>query len=190
MTHIRVSGKDVVLHVDTNGNVYLEYNRLLYQLNIITCERGEVPVLERGEYSEIIYSEEGISKEPLHIGRIKASANYVDDKYFPEDSGISLIGNDTEDEDDVYEQEEYFKFYGSLLTPIVDRDNGHVVAMYDMFLYDSNGLVFRTKLCGKTCVLLYRVILHTDGQFYFRPIGCQIEKKYELIIKDDIIMII
>lgn len=186
-TIISIDNHDVPIHIDVNGNLYFEINNALFQLNV---DRNDDPCMEQGNYEIIPDSELLITK-----GKIIKSEKFVDDKYFPEDNGHTLVDDTQQSSEEFSESydDSYFSFYETgCHMDIHSRENGQVLALYDVFLYDDSDtcnhpqLVFQTKLQHENAI--YRVALYTSGKFYFRPIGCFMEKKYELSIVDNAII--
>jgi hypothetical protein len=167
--HTSIDNLKIPIHVDTHGNLYMEVNENLMQLNI---DSNDKPYFDTGDY-QIISNEIKTMK-----GKIVNTNKFVDDTYFPEDNGHDFVNDDKQVE------ETYFLFYDneSHLT-INERNNGDIDALYDTFIYDENNLTFRTKLSDETN--FYRVIIYTSGKFFFRPIGCSTEKKYTLHIVEN-----
>lgn len=185
--YITIDNNYVLLHVDINGNLYFNFNEKMYQLNI---DENDNPILEIGEYNIMddikIYTK----------GKIIKSEKFENDDYFQEDNGHDLIdeNNDYYDEYEDIDETPFFKFYDSeSKIDIHNRENGHILALYDIFLYDNisqpeqEKLIFQSKLQNE--ISIYRVALYTNGKFFFRPIGCAKEKKYILMIIDQILRI-
>lgn len=186
MTTLKIGDVSVNVHVDFHGNLYLELHGKLFQLNI---DENDEPYFDVNDYRVIKY-------EPSIVyGKIVKSGKFYDDTYFPENNGHTLlkINDDMYDEFNEYDLlcgNDTFEFYDcdSGIT-VSSRINGEILALYDTFIYDDNNetltpkLVFQTKLRYETCI--YRVSLYTSGKFFFRPIGCFMEKKYELYIVND-----
>lgn len=198
MATIKINETAIPIHVDAHGNLYLEHNNKLFQLNV---DRNNEPYFDAGSYDIVARSTSELSDDmavAVRTGKIVKSTKFVDDKYFPEDNSHSLILQDSESET---EEETYFVFYQKEnKINVVERVNGDVDALYDIFIYDdactnscNNStrdvqLMFQSKLHNDMCI--YRVILYTNGRFFFRPIGCSIEHGYKLDIKDDVISIV
>lgn len=178
MNAILISNISIPIHIDTNGNLYFEFKKKLFQLNV---DKNDDPIFEEGNY-------EIISDQPTQLGEIVKSNYFGDEKYFPEDNCHSLkdefSDNDSEDE------EEYFTFYKSnkeIDFPIYERENGHILALYDIFIYHNEELIFQSKLKNGMCC--YRVLLQTNGDFHFRPIGNTDEQYHLDLINDSIVCI-
>lgn len=195
MTTIKVCDQYVSIHIDTHGNLYFEINNndkltsncqsFIYQLNI---DRNNEPYLEIGDYNIINNQEQNPN---FHVGTIIKSEKFVNDKYFPEDNGHTLV-NTTQniDSDEELNEDSIFTFYQKENNiTINDRNFGDINALYDIFIYNDScsesQLIFQSKLQNEICP--YRVILYTSGKFFFRAIGCFIENKYKLEIKNNII---
>jgi hypothetical protein len=174
MVSITVDNLKIPIHVDNKGNLYFKVNNNLLQLNV---DKNDDPVLESGNY-EIMY-ESGISSK----GKIIKSEKFENDEYFPEDNGHTLV--DDSYQDDEYDEEAFFKFYDlDSHLEIRERENGDILALYDIFIYDDHDtqqpskLIFQSKMQNE--MVIYRVVLYTSGKIYFRPLGCDKEKKYEI----------
>lgn len=197
---IKINDQTIPIHIDINGNIYLAFMNNLYQL----CVENDNPYLDQGNYNIVVkdnfdvddsddfdgvYSEKCIEGQQRHrVGKMTRSHTFYDDKYFPEENGYTF----SHKEDDSLENDSYFIFYGKDLHP-KERNNGDVQALYDTFIYDDNdkdntSLVFCSKMQNEMSI--YRCCIYTSGKIYFRPIGCAVEKNYELSIKDNILQIV
>lgn len=77
-----------------------------------------------------------------------------------------------------------FKFWNNTHNnpiPIYYRNFGDIMALYDVYVYDNNNLIFKSNSSDNSSV--YRFKIHTNGDIYFRPIGYS-EKKYKLKFTD------
>lgn len=189
ITHI--DEHTVPIHIDTHGNLYLEYNNNLFQLNV---DRNNEPLFETGDYSVV----SDHSDIPIVRGNITKSEKFVSDKYFIEENGHTLIKKEVNKSDeytvDTFGDDNFtdsnFEFYEmGVNVDIKERENGDINALYDTFIYDDSDtesyskLIFQTKIPNEICI--YRTIIYTSGKFYFRPIGCVIEHKYKISIEND-----
>lgn len=198
MTTIKVGDQCVPIHIDTHGNLYFEienndpltsnYPNFIYQLNV---DKNNEPYLDIGDYDIIDNKDEQIPK--FHVGTIVKSEKFVNDRYFPEDNGHTITDKAPHlDPDEDLDEDSQFIFYQKENNiTINDRNFGDINALYDIFIYDDNDscsgpqLIFQSKLQNEIC--LYRVILYTSGKFFFRAIGCFVENKYKLEIKNNTI---
>lgn len=190
---VAISNKHIPVHIDTHGNLYLELDKKLYQLNI---DKNNDPYLDGGDYS-VITTE---TFEKPNVGEIlprSDDAPHVNNKYFPEDAQYQM--KTTYEYHDEMDDVSHFVFHKKCVNfnEICERENGDIDALYDTYIYDNmkdpdgkqhTQLVFLSKLCDEVCA--YRTILYTNGNFYFRAIGCVVEKKYKIIIDDNNIMIV
>jgi hypothetical protein len=183
---IPVDNSIISIHVDTKGNLYFEYLNNLFQLNI---DKNNEPYLESGNY-EIIENDNNIIK-----GKIFESSDFQDDNYFLEDNGHAIVYS-YEFEDDQHNDNEENPFIfcdNGLNLEIKERNFGDINALYDIFIYDDTDedehskLIFQTKLLNEICI--YRVALYKSGKIFFRPIGCFVEKTYDLHIHNNEICI-
>lgn len=201
MATIKVDDQCVPIHIDTHGNLYFEIKNndpltsdcqsFIYQLNV---DRNNEPYLDIGDYSVIDDQDDQNEQIPnFHVGTIVKSEKFVNDRYFPEDNGHTLVDTSRNiDPDEDLDEDSPFIFYQkeNKIT-INDRNFGDINALYDIFIYDDNDscsgpqLIFQSKLQNEICS--YRVILYTSGKFFFRAIGCFIENKYKLEIKNNTI---
>ena len=114
-------------------------------------------------------------------------------RYYPEDEQYNEF---VDDEDEYLEiNEGYFAFSfesnakgrdpDSMLRDIDDNE-----ALYDTIVYDGtpehNTLLFKTRLVND--LTIYRLIIYTNGQLVFRPIGGR-ETVYRLNLDDKTVMI-
>ena len=179
---ISIDNNDIPIHIDTKGNLYFEYLNQLFQLNV---DRNNDPYLESGNY-EIVNK-----KVKLCKGKIYETGEFQNDSHFTEDNGHSIVYS-YEIEDDQHDEleENPFVFCNKGLNlEIYDRNNGDINALYDVFIYDDSNseehakLLFKTKLLNEICI--YRVAIYKNGKFFFRPIGCFVEKTYELHLENN-----
>lgn len=179
---IQIDSNEVTVHIDTKGNLYFEHLNQLFQLNV---DRDNDPYLESGNY-EIINQSVEIPK-----GQIYETGEFKSDNYFMEDNGHTIVHSYEIEEDQHDETDENpFIFCDKGLTlEIFERNNGDINALYDIFIYDDSDddghskLIFQTKLLNEICI--YRVALYRSGKFFFRPIGCFVERTYELHIENN-----
>ena len=196
----------IKIHIDVHGNLYFDHDGKIYQLNV---DRNNEPYLDDGDYHIITdhYIDEN-KRENTYIGKIVKSEVFVNERYFPEDNGNTLVGNNTPDDDELYKEPEFTFYKFNELDErfrMDDRENGEINALYDTFIYEKNDdiekkshLIFRTKMQDETSIYRVNVYIlnssemknekHSASEFYFRTIGCFIENKYELIYDGDKIL--
>lgn len=193
---INIDNKAIEASVDNYGNLYFDFCDKTYQLNV---GANNEPILDVNN-SAITNQNANVTR-----GNIVNADKFVDDTYLIEDNGHECVYKCVKSEeyfdDDFYQNyqddcvEQSFVFYGvEPQLEIVERENSDVNALYDLFIYDdkeqeTHGKLFlQTKIPDEICP--YRVALYTSGKFFFRPIGCDVEKKYKLTILDNEIKII
>ena len=199
MTTIKVGDQNIPIHVDTHGNLYFEiknndqiaakYSSSIYQLNV---DKNNEPYLDIGDYDIIDDGDEHIPN--FRVGTMAKSEKFVNDRYFPEDNGHTLIDTTplVNPYEDLEEDSQFIFYQKENNITINNRNFGDINALYDVFIYDDNDicsgpqLIFQSKLQNEICI--YRVILYTSGKFFFRAIGCFIENKYRLEITNNIIV--
>lgn len=107
--------------------------------------------------------------------------------YFPEDRYLDeYMDKDENEYVDQYDKEGYFIFNSlkaqnrSIVTQIDDN-----LALYETLIYEgypSHALpIFKTKLIDDTAI--YRMIIYTNGEISFRPIG-EKETQYKLVYEN------
>jgi hypothetical protein len=202
MATIKVDEQNIPIHIDTHGNLYFEIKNTdiittdgvspVYQLNV---DQNNEPYLDIGDYHIVDMSDKKNVYEhsKLNTGKIVKSEIFINDKYFPEDNGHALIyQNSSMYPDEDLDDDAYFIFYQTdNKIQVDDRNFGDINALYDVFIYDDSDkdaqpqLIFQSKLQNE--ISIYRAILYTSGKFFFRAIGCFIEKSYKLVIKNNTI---
>ena len=198
MTTINVDNNKVNIHIDNHGNLYFEYADKLYQLNV---NETNDPCLDENDY-HIINDNMKVLK-----GKIIQTDKFVNDEYLIEDNGHECVHETVNDSDNYFANNEYyagyeddeeekpFVFYeADREIKISERENGDTNALYDILLYDDSDIENHAKLFFQTKIpnelSIYRMALYISGKFYFRPIGCEVEKKYKLAIIDNAIRIV
>lgn len=195
-----INNINVPVHIDMGGNLYLEHNERLHQLNISAHNE---PYFDVGEYGII-----NIEDKYQNYGIIAKSDKFKNDKYFVEENNYNFTNKYNDDYmgieyvDDTYcINNSKFIFYKDdrCNVNIYDRTNGQINALYDIFIFerintdergndvisgnDNLKLIIHSEIPNELCI--YRVCLTTDGKFYFRIHGNENEYAYELLIEND-----
>ena len=164
---------------DSCGNVYIEYEKKVYQVcinnkNDIYLDYADYSILsnnpiECGCIMEA--SRESNTKESLTDIIQPDNDQYDDsdeDEYQDENDPYGAVGDNyyIEEKDymfsvptsDYYTPQFYFcKLSGSNDIPVNDRNNGDVKALYDAFMYDENKCIFRSKLIGEPPLYVVKI---------------------------------
>jgi hypothetical protein len=90
--------------------------------------------------------------------------------------------NGDENEDDYNENEDNhkFTFWTNIINnqfSIFNRENGDIMALYDVYIYKDDKLMFRSNSIDNSSI--YRFKINVNGDIHFRPIG-HVEKKFKL----------
>lgn len=173
-----IDDKQIPIHVDSHGNLYFEFANKLFQLNV---DEHNQPY-----FIENTYDITTLDSLRQFDGKI-VKANVFNSEYFPEENGYKIVSDDDEYDDEVYD-EGIIKFYDNdSKLKIYDRNGGNIDAIYDVFVYNENELVFETKWIND--VTIYRTVIYSNGDFYFRLLGCDRETEYKLGINDNKIIV-
>lgn len=174
------------IYFDINGNLYLNYNKKVYQVDINKYDHLEADI---GNYK--IYNDTpNISYGMLTINTLsdekelqfdKEIYNYNDynDMIVPtvnyNHDPIGFFGTENTD---TPETKIYFLRTGDHVSiPIIECDNGDMMALYETLVYNDNILCFKTELDGEPPI--YRIHLHSNG-VVFLEINQGELKKYNL----------
>jgi hypothetical protein len=176
---------------DLYGNFYLhDKNDKInaYQLNI---SNNNIPYFEYGNY-EIIDKKTKINTfKILDENSLKNKVNddnllNIDDEdnnnydYYPEDENLMDNEDSIINEQDLLDEENIknyginnlkFDFWNNSFNKdimIFDRKNGDIMALYDIYIYENNHLIFKSNASDKSSI--YRICIY-DSEIVFRPIG-------------------
>ena len=108
MVSINIDDYSSQIHVDTHGNLYLEFEGTLFQLNV---DQNNAPYFDIGDYNIISDPDE---QPKIQTGKIVKSEKFFNDQYFPENSGHDLVDenpnlysdDEQDDDDDCNEEDE------------------------------------------------------------------------------------
>jgi hypothetical protein len=187
---------------DMYGNLYLTIQDKSYQINVDGknkpyAEPGEYKILENKKVrlNKIRLNDRGITLSNKAQHNIEKNNDVVNEDreefIFPEEQGYTVdnnsdsYGDDLIDEDNIMKYGEMNKHFDfshindSNNIPINNREDGDISALYDTYLYDKSRLCFKSS--SKDNQSIYRIRLHNDGTFVFRPIG-QREVVYKLYL--------
>jgi len=180
---------NIKISFDEFGNLYFEDNYIIYQININSKNNLYADI---GDY-KLLSNENNFKKSKFSLDKkltkkIKNDLdnNYFEENYYPEDNEYyeySFINDDH----DIYYNEDVIKKYGTNnqpfnfstnntynIFPVNNRENGHVMALYDSYVYKNNKLLFKSNSYNNESY--YRLNIHLEGYIYFRPIGNSITK--------------
>lgn len=142
---------------------------------------------EQNEYEEFEYN----SDDDYDLD----GDNKVD--YYPEDNDHLNNEDSNDDSNDIdIMDEENIKLYGQNnrkftfwnntfdnLIPIFDRNDGDIMALYDVYIYNNDKLVFKSNSPDNTSIYRFRINI-SNGDIYFRPVGYP-EKQFTLNLNNE-----
>jgi len=188
---ITVDNKKIIILFDRYGNIYLENNNNLYELEIDKKNNPIITNINNNKQEEIL----NINKITINKNKLQQKIIDEDNEEYKEieDKEYTINGKIKEiiiDEDNINEYGIYnkpFIFYSPKYseTKIIDMDQ-NISALYDTYIYENNTLIFVSKSCEEESI--YRLILHTNGIIQFRNIG-ENNRQYRLNINNDTINI-
>lgn len=186
---------------DKSGNLFVKHDKKMYIIEI--DNKNNITLCKDENYNEDEFMEQKCDDTcdgncatcPPKISKLclvcdddstnkkPDEQNEVDDMYYPENKSFANMQQETRD-DDEYEFT-FSKTNQNVMINVVNSDD--YPALYDTLVYDGcpddNKLVF-SSLCVGDMKLMYRLMVYTSGEFYFRPTGEKI-KKNKLILSDD-----
>lgn len=166
---------------DTSGNMYIDYGTKIYQIcinknNDIYLDYANYDIISSDsiEYGYIMESRESSNKETVTDIIEPDNDNEYDsdgNEYQDENDPFGAVGDNYFVEEknhmfsiptsDYFTPQFYFcKLSGTNDIPVVERNNGDVNALYDVFIYHKNKCSFRSKLIGEPP--LYVVKVYSD----------------------------
>lgn len=120
--------------------------------------------------------------------------------YYPEDNDHFDDNDDSKESYDDGNQEideENIKLYGydnqkftfwnninDNPIPIFNRKDGDIMALYDVYIYDNDRLIFKSKSADNSSIYRFRINIDENDDIYFRPIGYT-EQQLKLKLNDD-----
>ncbi|ARF11710.1 hypothetical protein Klosneuvirus_2_146 [Klosneuvirus KNV1] len=189
---------EITINFDPYGNLYFEHAQKTYQIIISgnglpVLDQGSYTIIQPyvKEFKKIIPIDK---KNPLQQKLKKKLENQEnnendnsDDEYFldeqnddcyPEDKD-HIIEEDIEEDDNTsidgdtiekYGEYNYkFDFWNIEHIDINYREDGDITALYDIYIYDDNNLIFKSHSIDDSSI--YRFRIYKNGDIFFRPIG-------------------
>jgi hypothetical protein len=177
---------------DPFGNMYFDGSKHMDHESIyrIDISGDNKPYAEKGSYKIINKYENKIGSFKPLVKKMEENDSSDDDpSYYPEneDHIDEEYNFQTEiiDEDNIkkYGENNLEFVFSKLSNNVPDisyREDGDIMALYDVYLYDDN-LIFKSISPDNSTIFRFRVY---KDEIYFRPIG-ELEKRYTLHINSE-----
>lgn len=166
---------------------YFSSNELVYRIDISGnnkpyAERGSYKIIKNyenqlGSFKPLVKKAEEDDSSDENPSYYPENEDHIDDEY---DYYVEMIDEDNIKKYGENNHEFIFSKLGNTVPEIHYREDGDIMALYDVYLYDDN-LIFKSISPDNSTIFRFRVY---RDEIYFRPIG-EPEKKYILHINSE-----
>ena len=193
--NVSPSGKPCEIYFDSTGNLFIKYDAQLYIIDI--TNDNDIILLKDDNYNELQNNDiicmpcaPKIEKLCLVSDNGNKNKNDEDDddnKYYPENNSFLNVTDEEHTECyNNYDHEFIFsRVNQNVNINIVESDD--YPALFDTLIYEGdpeNGKLVFMSSCKENVKLMYRLLIYTTGEFYFRPTGEDI-KKHKICFTDE-----
>jgi hypothetical protein len=186
--------------LDINGNIYFELNDSYYELYV---ENNEIIIDKLINFNFIINKDskknklilnqkkENLKKKIKHVldldeeGKEESASEYY--KYLFE---YEYFDNNYDD-NSLEQEEEYVDIYyydenNNIIKNIINEDSD--IPLFELIIIKDNKPQIQTKLMNINCIYMIKINID-ENKIYFRPILNENYKEYNIIIKDDTLIL-